>query len=57
MTGRITFTKDSERGSVGHPVLRVDRLYLDTDGECVELAISHFLPEHYSYRISLLRNG
>jgi len=43
--------------SVGHPVLRVDRLYLDTDGECVELAISHFLPEHYSYRISLLRNG
>jgi len=43
--------------SVGEPVLRVDRLYLDTDGECVELAISHFLPELYSYRISLLRHG
>ena len=40
-----------------HPTLRADRLYLDTHGEGVELAISHFLPEHYSYRISLRRNG
>jgi GntR family transcriptional regulator len=39
-----------------HPVLRIDRLYLDTEGGCVELATSHFLPEHYSYRIRLLRN-
>ena len=43
--------------SVGHPLLRIDRLYLDTDGNGIELAISHFLPEHYSYRISLRRNA
>ncbi|WP_456697621.1 GntR family transcriptional regulator [Aeromicrobium sp. P5_D10] len=42
---------------IGHPLLRVDRLYLDTNGQAVELATSHFLPEHYSYRISLRRNG
>nr|MCW2727343.1 GntR family transcriptional regulator [Aeromicrobium sp.] len=41
----------------GHPLLRVDRLYLDTTGQAVELATSHFLPEHYSYRISLRRNS
>lgn len=42
---------------VGHPLLRIDRLYLDTNGQVVELATSHFLPEHYSYRISLRRNS
>jgi GntR family transcriptional regulator len=41
----------------GHPLLRIDRLYLDTEGNVVELAISHFLPEHYSYRINLRRGG
>ena len=41
----------------GCPTLRIDRLYLDMRGEAVELAVSHFLPEHYSYRISLRRNG
>lgn len=41
----------------GHPTLRIDRLYLDTNGQGVELAISHFLPEQYSYRISLRRNS
>ncbi|WP_432825518.1 GntR family transcriptional regulator [Dactylosporangium sp. CA-092794] len=40
----------------GHPLLRIDRLYLDTEDRPVELAISHFLPEHYSYRISLRRS-
>lgn len=39
----------------GSPTLRIDRLYLDNKGSGVELAISHFLPEHYSYRISLRR--
>ena len=42
---------------VGHATLRVDRIYLDTNGNGVELATSHFLPEQYSYRISLQRNG
>lgn len=41
----------------GHPVLRTDRLYIDTNGDCVELATSEFLPEQYSYRISLRRSG
>ncbi|MFC5813803.1 GntR family transcriptional regulator [Nonomuraea harbinensis] len=40
----------------GHPLLRIDRLYHDTDGTPVELAISHFLPEHYSYRTHLRRS-
>jgi GntR family transcriptional regulator len=42
---------------IGHPLLRIDRLYLDGEGNGVELAISHFLPEQYSYRISLRRNA
>ena len=42
---------------VGTPTLMVDRLYLDSRGNAVELAISHFLPEHYSYRIRLRRNS
>lgn len=41
----------------GHSTLRIDRLYLDTNEVGVELATSHFLPEHYSYRINLRRNG
>lgn len=39
-----------------HPMLRVDRLYSDTTGRPVELSVSHFLPEHYTYRVTL-RNG
>jgi GntR family transcriptional regulator len=40
----------------GHPMLRIDRLYLDTGQVPVELSISYFLPEQYSYRIRLLRS-
>jgi DNA-binding GntR family transcriptional regulator len=40
----------------GHPVLRIDRLYRDTMDRPVELAISYFLPEHYSYRVKLRRS-
>lgn len=43
--------------AVGDPLLRVDRLYLTTDGRPVELAISHFLPEQYSYRVKLRRSA
>jgi DNA-binding GntR family transcriptional regulator len=39
-----------------HHLLRIDRLYLSSAGVAVELAISHFLPEHYSYRVSLRRS-
>ena len=41
----------------GHPMLRVDRLYSDTDGRPVELSVSHFLPEQYTYRVTLRRSG
>jgi GntR family transcriptional regulator len=40
----------------GHPMLRVDRLYSDANGMPVELAVSHFLPEQYTYRVTLRRS-
>ena len=40
----------------GHPMLRVDRLYSDASGSPVELAVSHFLPEQYTYRVTLRRS-
>ncbi|MBC2640355.1 MULTISPECIES: GntR family transcriptional regulator [unclassified Rhodococcus (in: high G+C Gram-positive bacteria)] len=41
----------------GHSMLRVDRLYSDAEGRTVELAVSYFLPEHYTYRVTLRRGG
>lgn len=42
--------------AAGHPMLRVDRLYSDATGTPVELAVSHFLPEQYTYRVTLKRS-
>ncbi|MCH9669506.1 MAG: GntR family transcriptional regulator [Actinomycetia bacterium] len=42
---------------VGHPMLRVDRLYSDESGHPIELSVSHFLPEQYTYRVTLRRLG
>jgi DNA-binding GntR family transcriptional regulator len=39
----------------GTPVLRVDRVYFDADDRAIELAISHFDPERYSYRLEMVR--
>jgi GntR family transcriptional regulator len=39
------------------PLLRIDRVYVDGAGSPIELAISHFLPEHYSYRLNLRRSA
>jgi DNA-binding GntR family transcriptional regulator len=39
----------------GSPVLRIDRVYLDGDARPVELAISYFDPQRYSYRVRLRR--
>jgi DNA-binding GntR family transcriptional regulator len=39
----------------GTPVLRVDRAYFDTEDRAVELAISHFSPDRYSYRLEMVR--
>ncbi|MGB7359384.1 MAG: GntR family transcriptional regulator [Mycobacterium sp.] len=41
----------------GHAMLRVDRLYSDSTGRPVELSVSHFLPEQYTYRVTLRRSG
>ncbi|PPI99961.1 GntR family transcriptional regulator [Nocardia nova] len=40
----------------GHSMLRVDRLYSDATGQVVDLSISYFLPEHYTYRVTLRRS-
>ena len=40
----------------GQPVLRVDRLYSDEAANPVELAVSYFDPQHYSYRVRLRRS-
>jgi len=37
------------------PALRADRLYFDAAGRRVELAVSHFNPHRYSYRLELRR--
>jgi hypothetical protein len=37
----------------GLPVLRIDRLYRDRDLTPLELAVNHFHPDRYSYRIQL----
>lgn len=48
----------SELGcEAGHAMLRVDRLYSDTTGAPVELSVSYFLPEQYTYRVTLRRSG
>ncbi|MFM9378847.1 GntR family transcriptional regulator [Gordonia sp. VNK21] len=43
--------------AVGEPVLRVDRLYFDANDRAIELAVSHFLPEQYTYRVTLRRQS
>jgi GntR family transcriptional regulator len=42
---------------VGEPLLRIDRLYFDAGDAPVELAVSYFHPEHYSYRVRLRRRS
>jgi GntR family transcriptional regulator len=37
----------------GLPVLRIDRLYRDRDLRPAELAVNHFHPDRYSYRLQL----
>jgi GntR family transcriptional regulator len=48
---------DAVRCERDHPMLRVDRLYSDATGRPVELSVSHFLPEQYTYRVTLRRSG
>lgn len=41
--------------TAGTALLRIDRMYSDAAGSLVELAISHFHPDRYSYRVRLRR--
>lgn len=43
--------------SEGQSVLRIDRMYWDGQRRPVELAVSWFHPDHYSYRVRLRRSG
>jgi GntR family transcriptional regulator len=56
----VALADDSTAGALGcaagEPLLRIDRLYFDINGTPVELAVSHFLPELYSYRTNLRRS-
>jgi DNA-binding GntR family transcriptional regulator len=55
--GANDMVADAVGCSLGHPMLRVDRLYADNRGIPVELSVSHFLPEQYTYRVTLRRSG
>ncbi|MCL2533512.1 MAG: GntR family transcriptional regulator [Nocardiaceae bacterium] len=41
--------------AVDHPLLRVDRLYSNAEDVPTELSVSYFVPEHYTYRVTLHR--
>ena len=57
MTARAATALDQERlgCEAGHPLLHVERLYVDASGAAVEWAVSDFLPEHYTHRLHLGR--
>jgi GntR family transcriptional regulator len=41
---------------IAEPVLQIDRLYFDPAGRLVELAVTHFHPDRYSYRLDIRRS-
>lgn len=51
-----TGVADSLGVTAATALLRTDRTYFDTNAQPVELAISYFLPERYSYRVRLRRS-
>lgn len=59
MTARAADETDVERLGcpLGHPLLHVERLYVDVSGRPVEWAVSDFLPEHYTHRLHLGRRA
>lgn len=59
ITARTADAIDAERLDCpeGHPLLHVERLYVDASGRPVEWAVSDFLPEHYTHRLHLGRRS
>ena len=55
-TGAPSFAATRLSCEPGQPALRIDRQYCDEAGRPVELAVSYFDPEHYSYRVRLRRS-
>lgn len=57
ITARAATETDQERlgCDLGHPLLHIERLYVDASGSAVEWAVSDFLPEHYTHRLHLGR--
>jgi GntR family transcriptional regulator len=43
-------------GTAGDPMLRIDRVYLDAQGQPVELAINWYDPAKFTYRVQLRRS-
>jgi len=54
-TGAPPFAAERLDCDPEEPVLRIDRLYFDDADDPVELAVSYFDPQHYSYRVKLKR--
>lgn len=44
-------------GTAGEPCLKVERTYIDTSGIPVEVAVTHYNPARYDYRISIRRHA
>ena len=59
MTARAADETDLQRLGcpVGHPLLHIERLYVDASGRPVEWAVSDFVPEHYTHRLHLGRQA
>ena len=59
MTARAADETDVERLGcpVGHPLLHIERLYVDASGRPVEWAVSDFVSDHYTHRIHLGREA
>jgi DNA-binding GntR family transcriptional regulator len=43
--------------ALGSPLLHIERVYFDPRGEPLEVAVSDYLPEHYSHRMRLGRGS
>ena len=43
--------------AAGTPILRIDRLFIHTHGEPIELSVGYFLPDQYTYRTQLRRSA